>query len=63
VRLEHPAAVSVINGTVVKVRKGAGTYDEQELAARAVFQRGFLTALRRHPDLGATALYPFLVST
>jgi len=47
----------------VKVRKGAGTYDEQELAARAAFQRGFLTALRRHPDLGATALYPFLVSS
>jgi hypothetical protein len=57
------AGVSVINGTVVKVRKGAGTYDEEELAARAAFQHGFLTALRRHPDLGAAALYPFLVST
>jgi hypothetical protein len=57
------AGVSVINGTVVKVRKGVGTYDEEELGARAAFQRGFLTALRRHPDLGATALYPLLVST
>jgi hypothetical protein len=57
------AGVSVINGTIVKVRKGAGTYDEEEFAARAAFQRDFLTALRRHPDLGATALYPFLVST
>lgn len=55
--------MSVINGTVVKVRKGVGTYDEEELGARAAFQRGFLAALRRHPDLGATALYPLLVST
>ncbi|HUY44575.1 MAG TPA: hypothetical protein VMV92_02440 [Streptosporangiaceae bacterium] len=54
------AGVSVINGTVVKVRKGAGTYDEEELAARAAFQRSFLTGLRRHPDLGAAALYPLL---
>jgi hypothetical protein len=44
-------------------RKGAGTYDESELAARAAFQRGYLTALRRHPDLGTAALYPLLVST
>jgi hypothetical protein len=57
------AGVSVINGTVVKIRKGAGTYDEDELAARSGFQRGFLTALLRHPDLGAAALYPLLVST
>jgi hypothetical protein len=57
------AGVSLIDGTIVKVRKGAGAYDEEELAARAHFQRGFLTALRRHPDLGATALHPFLVST
>jgi len=35
------AGVSVINGTVVKVRKGAGTYDEEELADRAAFQRGY----------------------
>jgi hypothetical protein len=55
--------MSVINGTIVKIRKGAGTYDEDELAARAAFQRGFLTALCRHPDLGAAALYPSLVST
>ena len=57
------AGVSVINGTIVKIRKGVGTYDEDELAARAAFQRGYLTALRRHPDLGAAALYPLLVST
>src|ERR1017187_4295757 len=57
------AGVSVINGTVVKVRMGAGTYDEEELAERAAFQRGFLTTLRQHPDLGGAALYPFLVST
>lgn len=57
------AGVSVINGTIVKIRKGADTYDESELAARAAFQRGCLTALRRHPDLGAAALYPPLVST
>ena len=57
------AGVSVINGTIVKVRKGAGTYDEEELAARAAFQHAFLTALRRHPALGGIALYPFLVST
>ena len=56
------AGVSLINGTIVKVRKGVGAYDQEELAARAHFQRGFLTALRRHPDLGATALHPFLVS-
>jgi len=56
------AGVSVINGTIVKVRKGVGAYDEEELAARTHFQHGFLTALRRHPDLGATALHPFLVS-
>lgn len=56
------AGVSLINGTIVKVRKGVGAYDEEELAARTHFQRGFLTALRRHPDLGATALHPFLVS-
>jgi hypothetical protein len=47
----------------VKVRKGVGTYDEEELAARAAFQRGFLTALRLNPDLGGAALYPFLAST
>jgi hypothetical protein len=57
------AGVSVVNGVIVKVRKGVGTYDGDELAARAAFQRGFLTTLRQHPDLGATALYPFLVST
>jgi hypothetical protein len=57
------AGVSVINGTVVKIRKGAGTYDEEELAGRVTFQRGFLTALRQHPDFGGAALYPFLVST
>jgi hypothetical protein len=47
------AGVSVINGTIVKIRKGAGTYDENELAARAAFQRGYLTALRRHPPTSA----------
>jgi hypothetical protein len=57
------AGVSVINGTVVKIRKGVGTYSREELAARATFQRDFLTALRRHPDLGSAALYPFLMST
>jgi hypothetical protein len=57
------AGVSVINGAVVKVRKGAGTYDEEELAERAAFQRGFLTTLRQHPNLGGAALHPFLVST
>lgn len=57
------AGVSVINGTIVKVRKGAGTYDQSELAARAVFQRGFLTALRCHPEHGTAALYPVLAST
>jgi hypothetical protein len=51
------AGAAVIDGTVVKVRKGAGTYDRAELAARESFQRGFLEALRRHP-LGAAALYP-----
>jgi hypothetical protein len=57
------AGVSVVNGVIMKVRKGVGTYDGDELAARAAFQRGFLTTLRQHPDLGAAALYPFLVST
>jgi hypothetical protein len=57
------AGVSVVNGVIVKVRKGVGTYDGDELAARSAFQRGFLTTLRQHPDLGAAALYPFLVST
>ncbi len=57
------AGVSVINGTIVKVRKGAGTYDEDELADRAAFQRGFLTTLRQHPGLGGAALYPALAST
>lgn len=53
----------MLNGTVVKVRKGVGAYDDNELTARATFQRGFLTELRRHPELGAAALYPFLAST
>ena len=57
------AGVSVINGVMVKIRKGVGIYDEEELAARASFQRGFLTALRRDPALGETALYPVLWST
>jgi hypothetical protein len=56
------AGVSVVNGTIVRIRKGAGTYDENELAARAAFQRGYLTALLRHPDFGAAALYPLLAS-
>jgi hypothetical protein len=56
------AGVSVINGTVVKVRKGVGTYDESELDARAAFQRGYLTALLRYPQLGMAALYPLLAS-
>jgi hypothetical protein len=56
------AGVSVINGTVVKIRKGVGVYDEPELAARAAFQRDFATALRRHPEHGSAALYPQLAS-
>lgn len=56
------AGASVIDGTIVKVRKGIGVYDEEELAARETFQRCFLTALRRHPELGEAALYPMLVS-
>jgi hypothetical protein len=56
------AGVSVIDGTVVKIRKGVGVYDEEELAARDAFQRDFVTALRRHPEHGGTALYPQLAS-
>jgi hypothetical protein len=56
------AGVSTINGTVVKIRKGVGVYDEGELAARDAFQRDFVTALRRHPEHGGTALYPQLAS-
>lgn len=52
------AGVSVINGIVVKIRKGVGVYDEEEFAARGAFQRDFLTVLRRHPEHGGTALYP-----
>jgi hypothetical protein len=56
------AGVSVLNGTVVKIRKGIGTYDEEELTAREAFQRQFLTMLRRHPEHGETALYPLFAS-
>ena len=54
------AGVSVIDGTVVKVRKGVGNFDLVELAARAAFQHGFLTWVRMDPDLGAAAFYPAL---
>jgi hypothetical protein len=56
------AGVSMVNGTIVKVRKGVGIYDQKELAARTAFQRGFLTTLRQHPEHGAAALFPALVS-
>ncbi|MGH3318768.1 MAG: hypothetical protein ACRDN9_01080 [Streptosporangiaceae bacterium] len=54
------AGASIVNGVVVKIRKGVGTYDEEELAAREAFQCDFLRALRRHPRLGGAALYPLL---
>lgn len=45
-----------------KIRKGVGVYDEEELAARDAFERDFVTALRRHPEHGDTALYAHLAS-
>jgi hypothetical protein len=56
------AGVSVINGVIVKIRKGVGTLTGDELAARRTFQRDYLTALRCHPELGQQALYPTIAS-
>ncbi|MGH8884409.1 MAG: hypothetical protein ACRDYX_04405 [Egibacteraceae bacterium] len=56
------AGVSVIDATVVRIRKGVGTVSDGELAARQAFQRGYLARLRCHPELAERALYPTLAS-
>jgi hypothetical protein len=38
-------------------------FDQEEMDARVAFQHDFLNLLRRHPEHGAAALYPVLVST
>jgi len=38
--------VTIVNGVIVKVRRGPGVMDGRELAARAAFQRGYLDRLQ-----------------
>lgn len=51
------AGMSVLDGTVVKTRKGEHIMTPQEEAQRIEFQREFLDVVRLHP-LGAQALFP-----
>ncbi len=56
------AGVSIIDATVVRIRKGVDTLGDAELAARQAFQRGYLARLRRHPEFAEPALYRTLAS-
>jgi len=51
------AGMSVLDGTVVKTRKGEHIMTPQEEAQRVEFQREFLDVVRLHPR-GAQALFP-----
>ncbi|WP_159393960.1 hypothetical protein [Streptomyces sp. NRRL F-5755] len=51
------AGVTIMDGTVVKIRKGVGALRPAEIDARACFQNQYLDRLCRHPQAGY-ALFP-----
>jgi hypothetical protein len=57
------AGVSVLDGAVVKTRKGEYTMTPADEARRVEFQREFLNGVRVHPAWGERALFPLLTSS
>ncbi len=53
------AGISIIDGVIVKTKKGVGDMRPDEIAARGAFQADFLGRLHRHP-MAARALFPRL---
>jgi hypothetical protein len=53
------AGISIIDGVIVKTKKGVGDMRNDEIAARAAFQADFLRKLHRHP-MATRALFPRL---
>lgn len=53
------AGISIIDGIIVKTKKGVGDMRKDEIAARAAFQTDYLHKLHRHP-LAVRALFPRL---
>ncbi|MEV0137914.1 MULTISPECIES: hypothetical protein [Streptomyces griseus group] len=53
------AGISIMDGVIVKTKKGVGDMSPAETAGRAAFQGDFLRMLHRHPQ-AARALFPRL---
>ncbi|MEU5143713.1 hypothetical protein [Streptomyces sp. NPDC021139] len=53
------AGISIIDGVIVKTKKGVGDMRVDEIAARSAFQADFLRRLHLHP-MAARALFPRL---
>ncbi|MFF2853015.1 hypothetical protein ACFVT5_43060 [Streptomyces sp. NPDC058001] len=53
------AGISIMDGVIVKTKKGVGDMRNDETAARAAFQADFLRRLHHHP-MAARALFPRL---
>lgn len=53
------AGISIIDGVIVKTKKGVGDMRVDEIAARTAFQAEFLHRLHHHP-MAARALFPRL---
>lgn len=53
------AGISIIDGVIVKTKKGMGDMRNDEIAARSTFQADFLHRLHNHP-MAARALFPRL---
>ncbi|MEV4976007.1 hypothetical protein [Streptomyces scopuliridis] len=53
------AGISIMDGVIVKTKKGVGDMRNDEIAARTVFQADFLRRLHHHP-MAARALFPRL---
>ncbi|CAL9594394.1 hypothetical protein SUDANB120_05312 [Streptomyces sp. enrichment culture] len=53
------AGISIMDGVIVKTKKGVGDMSPAETAGRAAFQSDFLRMLHRHPE-AARALFPRL---
>ncbi|MCT9141724.1 hypothetical protein [Streptomyces violarus] len=53
------AGISIIDGVIVKTKKGVGDMRVDEIAARSAFQVDFLHRLHHHP-MAARALFPRL---
>lgn len=53
------AGISIMDGVIVKTKKGVGDMRNDEIAARGAFQADFLRRLHHHP-MAARALFPRL---